>query len=109
MLDGVKAGAFGEHPAGEDTLHLAGELHLVNLDEGCGVGLLGRRTGVAHPRRHFEGAELDGVVDGNLEMGNAARDLVEGGEYRDRVPDDVGGGRARRERKEEQREGEPGP
>ena len=72
MLDGVKAGAFGEHPAGEDTLHLAGELHLVNLDEGCGVRLLGRRTGVAHPRRHFEGAELDGLVDGNLEMARCA-------------------------------------
>ena len=113
MLDRVKAGAFGEHPAGEDTLHLAGELHLVDLDEGCGVGLLGRRTGVAHSRRHFEGAELDGVVDRNLEMGDAARDLVEGGEYRDRVPDDVGGRRARREprgeHKGEQREGAPGP
>jgi len=34
VLDRVKAGAFGEHPAGEDPLHLAGELHLVDLDKG---------------------------------------------------------------------------
>jgi hypothetical protein len=34
VFDRVKAGAFGEHPAGEDTLHLARELHLVDLDEG---------------------------------------------------------------------------
>jgi len=33
VLDGVKAGALGEHPAGKDPLHLAGELHLVHLDE----------------------------------------------------------------------------
>jgi hypothetical protein len=34
VLDGVKAGAFGEHPAREDALHLPGELDLVDLDEG---------------------------------------------------------------------------
>jgi hypothetical protein len=34
VLDGVKAGALGEHPAREDALHLAGELHLVDLDKG---------------------------------------------------------------------------
>jgi hypothetical protein len=34
MLDGVKAGALGEHPASEDPLHLTGQLHLVDLDEG---------------------------------------------------------------------------
>jgi len=33
MLDGVKAGAFGEHPAREDAMLLARELHLVHLDE----------------------------------------------------------------------------
>jgi hypothetical protein len=33
MLDGVKPGALGEHPAGEDPLLLAGELDLVHLDE----------------------------------------------------------------------------
>jgi hypothetical protein len=34
VLDGVKAGALGEHPAGEDALHFAGEFHLVDFDEG---------------------------------------------------------------------------
>jgi hypothetical protein len=34
MLDRVKTGAFGEHPPGEDALHLARELHFVDLDEG---------------------------------------------------------------------------
>jgi hypothetical protein len=34
VLDRVKAGTLGEHPAGENALHLAGELHLVDLDEG---------------------------------------------------------------------------
>jgi hypothetical protein len=29
----MKAGALGEHPAREDALHLAGELHLVDLDK----------------------------------------------------------------------------
>jgi len=33
MLHGVKTGAFGEHPAGEDALLLARELDLVHLDE----------------------------------------------------------------------------
>jgi hypothetical protein len=83
----VKAGALGEHPAGEDALHLAGELHLVNLDEGCGVRGLGWRTAVADPRRHLERAELHRLVHGNLEMGDAARHLVECGEHRDRVLD----------------------
>jgi hypothetical protein len=33
VLDGVKARAFGKHPASEDALHLTGEFHLVDLDE----------------------------------------------------------------------------
>jgi len=33
MLDGVKPGALGEHPAGEDPLLLARQLDLVDLDE----------------------------------------------------------------------------
>jgi hypothetical protein len=85
VLDGVKAGAFGEHPAGKDTLHLASELHLVDLDEGGGIRGLGRRSRVADPRRHFQRAERHGLVHGNLEMRDAARHLVERGEHRDRV------------------------
>lgn len=30
----MKAGALGEHPAGKNALHFAGELDLVDLDEG---------------------------------------------------------------------------
>jgi hypothetical protein len=90
VLDGVKAGALGEHPTGENALHLAGQLHLVDLDEGRGVGRFGRRTGVAHARRHFERAELDRLVDGNFEMGDAPGHLVEGSEHRNRVFDDLG-------------------
>jgi hypothetical protein len=90
VLDGVKAGALGEHPAGEDALHLAGELHLVDLDKGRRIGRLGRWARVAHPRRNLERAELDCLVDGNFEMGNAPGDLVERGEDRDWVLNDLG-------------------
>jgi hypothetical protein len=33
VLHGVKAGALGEHPAGEDAVLLARELDLVDLHE----------------------------------------------------------------------------
>jgi hypothetical protein len=33
MLHGVKAGTVGEHPASEDAVHVAGQGHLVDLDE----------------------------------------------------------------------------
>jgi len=89
VLDRVKAGAFGEHPTGEDTLHLAGELDLVNLDKGCGIRRLGRRTRVTRPRRHLERAERHGLVYGNFEMGDAPRHLVERSEHRDFVLDDL--------------------
>jgi hypothetical protein len=85
----VKAGALGEHPAGENPLHLAGELHFVHLYEGGGVGSLGRRPGVAYARRHLERTELHGLIDGDLKMGDASRHLVERCEHRDRVLDRV--------------------
>jgi len=34
VLHGVKAGTVGEHPAGENTFDVAGELDLIHLDEG---------------------------------------------------------------------------
>jgi hypothetical protein len=87
VLDRVKPGALGEHPAGEEPLLLAGELHLVDLDEGRRVRLLGRRACVADARRHFQRAELHRLVDWDLEMGNASGHLVERGEYGDRILD----------------------
>jgi len=42
MLDGVKAWALGEHPAGKDPLDLARQFGLIDLDEGGGVWRLGR-------------------------------------------------------------------
>jgi hypothetical protein len=33
MLDGVKAGAFGEHPAGEDPFDLSRQFGFVDLDK----------------------------------------------------------------------------
>src|SRR2546430_1255579 len=44
VLDAVQARARGEHPAGEDALHLALQRDLLDLDEGVGVRRLGRRT-----------------------------------------------------------------
>ena len=63
MLDPVQAGARGEHPAREDALDLALQRHLVDLDEGVGVGRLGRRSRVAGARRHLQRAELHGLAD----------------------------------------------
>jgi hypothetical protein len=85
MLDGVKAWALGEHPASKDPLDLAGQLGLVDLDERGGMRRLGRGRGIADPRRHLQRAELDRLVDGDLEMGDAARHLVQSREYGDRV------------------------
>jgi hypothetical protein len=95
VLNGVKAGAFGKHPAGEDPLHFAGQLLLVDFDKGGRMRRLGRRAGVADPRRHLERAELDRMVDRNFEMRDAPGHLVEGGEDGNRVLDDIGLGDAR--------------
>jgi hypothetical protein len=95
VLDRVKAGALGEHPASEEPLLLAGELHLVNLDERCRVRLLGRWARITDARRHFQSAELHRLVDRDLEMRDAPGHLVERGEYGDRVLDLGIGGRCR--------------
>jgi hypothetical protein len=85
MLHGVKAGTVGEHPAGKDALDITVELDLVDLDEGIGVRRLGGRPRIAHPRRHFESAELHRLIDRNFQMRNAPRHLVESGEDGDRI------------------------
>jgi hypothetical protein len=96
VLDGVKSRALGEHPAGENPLHLACKLHLVDFDERRGMGRLGGRSRVANPRGHLERPELDRLVHGYLEMRDAPRHLVEGSEDRDGVLDRVGVGKLNR-------------
>jgi len=90
VLHGVKAWAIGEHPAGKDALDLSGELDLVHLDKGCGVGRLGGRAGIANPRRHFQRAELHRLIDRNFQMRDAPRHLVESGKHGDLILDGFG-------------------
>jgi hypothetical protein len=90
VLDGVKPGAFGEHPAGEDALHVAVQLDLIHLDEGRGVRRLGWRARMADARRNSQSAELHRLIHLNFEMRDAARHLVEGGENGDRILDRLG-------------------
>jgi hypothetical protein len=87
MLDRVQAGTGGEHPAGEDALHLALQGHLVDLDEGVGVRRLFRRARVAGPGGELQRAELHGLADVHGEVDDAAGDLVETGEMRGRMHD----------------------
>jgi hypothetical protein len=95
MLDGVKARAFRKHPPRENSLFLARQLDFVDLDEGGRVRRLGRRTRVAHARRHLQRPEVDRVIDLDLEMRDAARDLVERGKYGDRILERFGVDNAR--------------
>jgi len=87
MLDGVQARARGEHPAGEDALDLALERHLVDVDEGIGVGRLGRRPRVARPCGDLQRAELHRLADRRVERNDAAGDLVQPGKHRPGVRD----------------------
>jgi hypothetical protein len=90
VLHGVKAWALGEHPTGKDALDLSVELDFVHLGEGSGVGWLRGRAAIADPRCHFQRAELHRLIDGDLQMRDTSRHLVERGEYGDRVLDLVG-------------------
>jgi len=90
MLDGVKAGAFGEHPACEDAVLVARELDLVDLHERGRVRRLGRRARIANARRNLQRAEFDCLIDGHFQMRDAARHFVEGGEDGDLVLDGLG-------------------
>ena len=77
MLDTVQARAGGKHPAGEDALDLALQRHFVDLDKGVGVRRFGRRAGVARTWRHLQRAELHGLADRDVEIDDAAGNLVE--------------------------------
>jgi hypothetical protein len=90
MLDGVKAGAFGEHPAREDALHLPRQLHLIDFDEARRLRRFRGRAAVADARRDFQRSELNGLIDGNLQVRDAARHLIERGEDGDRILDRLG-------------------
>ena len=72
---------------------LAVELDLVDLDEGGGLGRLGGRARVADARRDLQRAEAHGLVELDLELGDAPRDLVEGGEHGDLILLALGEGR----------------
>ena len=103
MIDRVQARACGEHPAGEDPLHLAVERDLVDLDEGVGLRRFGRRARVADPRRHLQRAELHRLVDIDVERDDPAGDLVEAGEDRDRIGDPLGAAAGQRSPRHEAR------
>lgn len=98
MLDRVKARTFGEHPAGEDPLLLTRQGDFVHFHERGRVRLLRQGTRVTDARRHLQGSELDGLVDGDLEVLNPPRHLVQGREYGDLVLDGFGVCRGRGER-----------
>ena len=90
MLDGIEAGALGEHPAGEDAADLAIERDLVDLHERISLRFLRLRAGIADTRRHLQGAELYRLVDVDIESDDAPSDLVEAGELGDRIADPLG-------------------
>jgi hypothetical protein len=90
MLDGVKAGTVGEHPASKDALDVAVELDLVNLDEGRRVRRLGRRPRVADPRGHLQRPELLRLIDRDLQRQDASRHLVQRRERRRLILDLLG-------------------
>ncbi len=98
MLDGIEPGALCEHPAGEDPLLLALEHHLVDLDEGGRLRLLGGRPRVAGPRRDLEGAERRRLVQRHFQARDLGGHLVEGREHGDGVVDALRHGRGREQR-----------
>jgi len=83
----VQPRARREHPAGEDALDLALQGDLVDLHECVRIRRLGRRARIAGARGHLQGAELHGLADRDVEIDDAAGDLVETGEQRAGIGD----------------------
>ena len=111
VIDRMEPRARGEHPSGEQALDLAGQRDLVDLDERVGPRRLGRRPRIAGARRHLERAELHGLVDIDIEADDPPGDLVQSGEYRDRVVDPLGlsrGGGGHRRKRDRSENREPG-
>ena len=123
MLDAVQAGTGRKHPAGKDPLGGLGAVDLavidlaivdfVDLDEALGQRRLGLRPRQADARRDLQRAELDRLVDGDVEGNDAPGDLVEPGEDRGGMADGVraraGAGQHRRAKSPEKRRRDEGP
>lgn len=77
MLDRVQAGTCREHPAAEDLLDLALQRNFLDLDEGVGVRRFRRGPRVARLRLHSQRAELHRLADVDIELDDAAGDLVD--------------------------------
>ncbi len=92
MLNGVQAGAFGEHPAGENRLPRAVGFDLIDGDETCGLRFLGDGTRHAGMWLDDEATEPPLFVDGDLERGGDAGDLVQACEDSNRIGDAFGMG-----------------
>jgi hypothetical protein len=88
----VKPGAVRKHPTRKNPVHLSRQPDLIDLDETRGVRCLGRRARIADARGNPQGAELHRLADGDLEMRDAPRHLVEGGKHGDRILDLLGVG-----------------
>ena len=107
MLDPVQPGAVGEHPAGKDPLDRFLLVDLVDLGEDVGLRLIGRRARIANAGRDLQRAELNRLVERDLERDDSAGDLVEAVEHRGRIGDLVGVSRGS-EAGERERAGEGG-
>jgi len=85
VLDRVKAGAFGEVPAGKNPPCRPIKQKLVDLDESGRLRCFGWRVGVARPGCYSQRAERDRLPHPDLKRGHPARDLVQGSEHGNRI------------------------
>ena len=93
VLDGVEAGAFGKHPAGEERLARVVRFHLIDSDEARGLRLLGDGARHAGIGLDDEAAEAAFLANRNFKSRGDAGDLVEAGEDGNRIGHALGMGR----------------
>jgi hypothetical protein len=91
MFHGVKAGAFREGPARENSLCRTVKQKLVHLDERGGLRRLGWRVGVAGAGGNPERTEGLCLPHLDLKRRNLTRDLIQRRELRERIWDFVDG------------------